>query len=283
MKTYYMLTKPGIIMGNLITTAGGFALACKAGFSYLLFIQMLVGLGLVIASACVCNNYIDRVADQKMERTKNRGFAKGTVSAPKALLLAFILGISGLVILALFTNPLTVLTAFAGFFIYVVVYSFVKYYSHFATLMGSISGAVPPVVGYTAVSNQLDMGALLLFSMLVLWQMPHFYSIALYRYDDYVAASIPVLPITRGVYATKVQMVMYIIAFMCSTALLTFLGYTGYAYLVIATLLGGSWLVFSFKGFKAKNDKKWARKMFAISLVTIVGISFWLTLIPLSL
>ncbi len=276
MRTYYMLTKPGIIMGNLITTAGGFALACRAGFNFFLFFEMLVGLGFVIASACICNNYIDRYADQKMERTKNRGLAKGSISPFKALSLAFVLGLSGLTILAIFTNLLATLVAFLGFLIYVVVYSYVKYFSDCATLLGSISGAVPPVVGYVAVSNRLDMGTLLLFLILVLWQMPHFYSIALYRQDEYAAASIPVLPITKGVYVTKVQMVAYIIAFMAATAMLTVLGYTGYAYLVIATLLGSTWLALSFKGFKAKDDKRWARKMFALSLVTIVGFSILL-------
>ena len=276
MRTYYMLTKPGIIMGNLITTAGGFALACRAGFNFFLFFEMLVGLGFVIASACICNNYIDRYADQKMERTKNRGLAKGSISPFKALSLAFVLGLSGLTILAIFTNLLATFVAFLGFFIYVVVYSYVKYFSDCATLLGSISGAVPPVVGYVAVSNRLDMGALLLFLILVLWQMPHFYSIALYRQDEYAAASIPVLPITKGVYVTKVQMVAYIIAFMAATAMLTVLGYTGYAYLVIATLLGSTWLALSFKGFKAKDDKRWARKMFAVSLITIVGFSILL-------
>jgi protoheme IX farnesyltransferase len=268
-----MLTKPGIIMGNLITTAGGFALASKAGFNFLLFLEMLIGLGFVIASACICNNYIDRIADQKMARTKNRGFAEGSVSITKALFLALTLGVLGILILSVFTNLVTVLVAAAGFFIYVVVYSYVKYYSHFATLMGSVAGAVPPVVGYTAVSNRADLGALLLFLILVLWQMPHFYSIALFRFDEYKAASIPVLPLTKGVYLTKIQMVLYIFAFMCATSLLTILGYTGYSYLILATLLGGTWLILSFKGFKAKDDRKWARKMFAVSLITIVSIS----------
>ncbi len=276
MKTYYMLTKPGIIMGNLITTAGGFALASRAGINFLLFLEMLVGLAFVIASACICNNYIDRYADQKMARTKNRGFAKGTVSPIKALLFALFLGLSGLAILFYFTNFLATLVALAGFFIYVVVYSYVKYFSDCATLLGSISGAVPPVVGYVAVNNSLDIGALLLFLILVLWQMPHFYSIALYRSKEYAAASIPVLPLTKGVYATKVQMIAYICAFMGATAMLTLLGYTGYSYLIIATILGGSWLALSFKGFKAKDDNRWARKMFALSLVTIVGISMTL-------
>lgn len=276
MKTYYMLTKPGIIMGNLITTAGGFALACTGGINFLLFLEMLIGLGCVIASACICNNYIDRYADQKMARTKNRGFAKGVVSPYKALSLALFLGLFGLAVLFFCTNLIATLVALAGFFIYVVVYSYVKYFSDCATLLGSISGAVPPVVGYVAVSNKLDVGALLLFLILVFWQMPHFYSIAVYRRDEYAAAAIPVLPLTRGLHVTKVQMVAYIIAFMVATAMLTLFGYTGYVYLIIATILGGSWLALSFKGFKAKDDKRWARKMFAVSLVTIVGFSLTL-------
>ncbi len=268
-----MLTKPGIIMGNLITTAGGFALASKMGFNYWLFLEMLVGLGLVIASSCICNNYIDRIADAKMVRTKNRGFAKGEVSPTKAFILSGILGTIGFATLLYFTSPLTAAVALAGFLIYVIGYSFVKYYTDYATLLGSVAGAVPPVVGYTAASGRLDLGGIILFFILVLWQMPHFYSIALYRFDDYKAASIPVLPITRGSYTTKVQMILYIVAFMGSTALLTALGYTGYIYLAIATILGGLWLIWSFKGFKAKDDKKWARQMFAVSLVTIIGVS----------
>ncbi len=260
-------------MGNLITTAGGFALASKLGINYLLFLQMLVGLGFVIASSCICNNYIDRIADSKMARTKKRGFVQGTVSPKIAFILSGVLGISGLAILFFFTNILATLVALAGFLIYVLGYSFVKYYTDYATLLGSVAGAVPPVVGYTAASGRLDLGGIILFFILVLWQMPHFYSIALYRFDDYKAASIPVLPITRGSYVTKVQMVLYIVAFIGTAALLTALGYTGYIYLAIATTLGALWLALSFKGFKAKDDKKWARQMFAVSLVTIIGVS----------
>jgi protoheme IX farnesyltransferase len=273
MKTYYMLTKPGIIMGNLITTAGGFALASRLGFNPYLFLIMLVGLGSVIGSACICNNYIDRFADQKMDRTRTRGFASGEVSVVKGLVLAVSLLALGLFLLGYFANVLSLFVALAGFFIYVVVYSFVKYHTDLATLVGSISGAVPPVVGYVAVSNRLDVGALLLFLLLVMWQMPHFYSIAVYRSDDYAKANIPVLPLTKGVHMAKVQMVLYISAFLITASLITLLGYAGYAYLGISMVFGGSWLVLSLKGFKAKDDKRWARKMFAVSLLTIVTIS----------
>lgn len=271
-KTYCLLTKPGIIMGNAITTAAGFALASKGHFDIWLFLVALVGVSLVIASACVFNNYIDREADRKMKRTKNRALAKGLISTQGALLFAILLGVSGTLLLALLTNLLTMAIALFGFFVYVVLYSFSKYYSIHGTLIGSIAGALPPVIGYCAVKNSFDMGALILFAMIVVWQMPHFFAIAMYRLDDYVAASIPIVPTKRGSYVTKVQMLLYIIAFMGVSSLLVVFHYVGYAYLVITALLGSAWLIPCIKGFKCDNDKLWARKMFSISLVVIVGL-----------
>jgi protoheme IX farnesyltransferase len=208
-----------------------------------------------------------------MDRTKTRGFATGDVSTVKAFALAACLVLVGSFVLGYFVNLLSMLVALGGFVIYVALYSIVKYHTDLATLVGSISGAVPPVVGYVAVSNRLDLGALLLFLLLVTWQMPHFYSIAVYRSEDYAKANIPVLPLTRGVHMAKVQMVLYISAFLITASLITILGYAGYAYLGIAMVFGGSWFVLSLKGFKAKDDKRWARKMFAVSLLTIVTIS----------
>lgn len=272
-KTYYMLTKPGIIMGNAITTAAGFALASKGHFDYWLFFATLMGLSLIIASAGVFNNYIDREMDAKMARTKSRALVKGLISSKNALLFATFLGIIGTFILAFYTNFLTVLVAFFGFFIYLVLYAFWKYRSFYGTLVGSLAGAVPPVVGYCAVSNHLDLGALLLFAILVLWQMPHFFAIAIYHLKDYANASIPVLPVKKGMYITKIHMLLYIIAFTLTALMLTLTGYTGYLYLVIAALLGISWLGLCVRGFNSNNDVRWARMMFAYSLVVIMALS----------
>ena len=272
MKTYYMLTKPGIIMGNIITTAAGFALASKGDINYGLFLFTLLGLGLIIASAGVFNNYIDREMDAKMERTRDRPLAKGTISSQNALAFASVLGIVGALILGFFTNLLTLAVAFVGFFVYLVLYAFWKYRSFYGTLVGSIAGAVPPVVGYCAVSNRLDMGALLLFSILVLWQMPHFFAISIYRLKDYAAASIPVLPVEKGIYATKIQMLLYIVAFMLTTLLLTVMGYTGNVYFIVAIILSLAWLGIGITGFLKKNetDAVWAKKMFVCSLAVIM-------------
>ncbi len=278
MKTYMMLTKPGIILGNVITTAAGFALASKGHFNVPLFLITLLGLSLVIASAGIFNNYLDRNADAKMERTKKRPFAQGLINTPAALGLGALLGLLGLGLLAAYANPLTAAVAFSGFFIYLVLYAFFKYRTFYGTLIGSLAGAVPPVVGYCAVSNQLDMGAWLLFAILVLWQMPHFFAIAIYYFKDYSAASIPVLPVTRGFYVTKIHMIFYIIAFTAASALLYFTGYAGDIYLWIAVLLGLSWLALCCEGFRISNEIAWARKMFYYSLVVITLLSFGISM-----
>lgn len=272
MKTYYMLTKPGIIMGNIMTTIAGFALASKGEINLWLFLSTLLGLALIIASAGVFNNYLDRAADAKMERTKNRPLAQGKISPALALGFATVLVILGVAVLGLTTNLLTVFLALFGFFVYLVLYAFWKYRSFYGTLVGSIAGAVPPVVGYCAVSNQFDLGAFLLFMVLVLWQMPHFFAIAIYRYKDYAAAAIPVLPIQKGIWTTKVHMALYIIAFMLVSYLLTTSGYTGFAVTIVTTLFGLTWLGFSLYGFTTTNNLPWAKNMFVYSLVVITAL-----------
>lgn len=272
LRTYVNLTKPGIIMGNSLTAAAGFSLASIETFNFGLFLAMLEGLALIIASACVFNNYIDRELDGKMERTKNRPLVLGYVSPKAAIIYAIMLGLLGTLILALFTNLLTVCIALLGVFVYVIAYSFLKYYTTYGTLVGSIAGAVPPVVGYCAVTNYFDRGALLLFIMIVMWQMPHFYAIAIRRLKDYANASIPVHPVKKGVRSTKVHMFFYIVAFMLTPILLTFFGYTGYLFLGVLTFLSLVWLIMCLKGFKASCDKIWARQMFIFSLVIVMAI-----------
>jgi heme o synthase len=273
MINYYLLTKPGIVMGNLITVAAGFLLATQGAFNFWLFFATLLGLSLVMASACVFNNFIDRSVDQKMKRTQNRALVKELISGRNALVFASLIGLSGFLMLLYYTNFLTLTIAAVGFFVYVVLYSMWKCRTIYGTAIGSIAGAVPPVVGYCAVSNTFDMGAVILFAIMVLWQMPHFFSIALYHLHDYTAASIPVFPVKKGTYQTKKRMVIYILGFIMATLLLTVFHYTGYIYLILAITLGLAWLILCLKGFKSDNDQKWARHMFRLSLVVITILS----------
>lgn len=272
MINYYLLTKPGIILGNLITVAAGFLLASKGAIDFGLFIATLTGLVFIMASACVFNNYIDRYTDKKMERTKKRALAAGLISGRNAIAFAIFLGIIGNLILFLYTNPLTALIADAGFFVYVVLYSLWKCRTIYGTAIGSIAGAVPPVVGYCAVSNRFDLGALILFAMMVLWQMPHFFAIAMYHFDDYAAAGIPVLPVKRGMLKTKVRMVFYILGFILAAIMLTLFEYTGYLYLFVTMSIGLVWLGLCLMGFKSTNDQLWGRRMFHLSLLMIAAV-----------
>jgi protoheme IX farnesyltransferase len=273
MINYYLITKPGIMLGNLITMAAGFLLASKGNIDLSLFLITLIGLGGIIASACVFNNYIDRDIDKKMARTKNRPLVTGRISKGHALFFATLLLLLGNALLFAFTNLLTLALADAGFFIYVVLYSFWKCHTLYGTAIGSIAGAIPPVVGYTAVSNHLDAGALILFTIMVLWQMPHFFSIAIYRMDDYIAAELPLLPIRRGLLRTKIHMVAYIAGFILAATLLTYFGYTGILYLAATVLFGLIWLGLCISGFKQMDNKQfnrvWGRNMLRCSLVVI--------------
>lgn len=268
-KEYYYLTKPGIIYGNAITAFAGFFLASKGDIDFKLLLAMLVGLSFIIASGCVFNNIADVGIDANMDRTKNRAMVKGSISKLSAIIFGTILLALGVVYLSLFTNFYSLSAALIGFAVYVLLYTPLKRRTVFATLIGAVAGATPPVVGYTAVTNHFDLGALILFLILVCWQMPHFYAIAIYRLNDYAAAGIPVLPIKQGIRITKIHMLVYIIAFILAATSLTYFRYTGYVYLGVAMLLGLAWLWVVVKGFKAADDTLWAKKMFRFSLVVI--------------
>lgn len=272
MINYYLLTKPGIIMGNLLTLAAGFLLAAKGNIDIWLFLETLAGLSLVMASACVFNNYLDRDIDKKMARTKQRPLVQGLISGQNAILFATVLGITGFLILLLFTNLLAFSLAVIGFLVYVVLYTLWKGRTIYGTAIGSIAGAIPPVVGYCAVTNQFDAGAMTLYMMMVLWQMPHFFSIAMMYREEYAAAKIPVLPIVKGNFQTKIHMALYIVIFTLTAVLLTAFNYTGYLYLTIAAAFGLAWLGLCLQGFKTENDKLWSRNMFRLSLAAIGAI-----------
>src|SRR6185437_15386626 len=167
LRTYYRLTKPGIVYGNSITAAAGFFLASRGHVDWGKFLAMLVGLALVIASACVFNNYLARHIDTRMDRTKKRALAIGAISHRAALIYASALGLTGLLILAVFTTWLATLCALAGHVLYVAAYGYTKRRTPWGTEVGAISGAAPPVVGYTAVTGHFDAGALILFLILV--------------------------------------------------------------------------------------------------------------------
>jgi protoheme IX farnesyltransferase len=278
-KNYLLIAKPGIILGNLITAAAGFFLASKGQVDGVALSATLIGISLVVASGCVLNNCVDRKIDRKMNRTRRRALAKGLISPKIAVLYATILGIAGMALLWVTTNLLSVVIVLAGLVIYVVVYSlYMKRNSVYSTLIGSLAGATPPLAGYCAVTGHFDLGAVILFSIFSLWQMPHCYAIAVFRFDDYAAAAIPVLPVKEGTAAARRHIVGYIFAFMAATLMLTFGGYTGYSTFAVASVLGLSWLYLAWSGYKASDERLWARKLFIFSIVTIFILSVMISI-----
>ncbi|WP_457913422.1 heme o synthase [Candidatus Gillettellia adelgis] len=273
-KEYFQVTKPGIIFGNLISSVGGFLLASKGNINCPLFFCTLLGVSLVIASACVFNNYIDRDIDKKMERTKNRALVKNLIVPSMTLVYATTLGIMGFSLLYIYTNALAMFLSFIGFIFYVGVYSlYMKRRSVYGTIIGSLSGAMPPVIGYCAVTNEFDGAAFILLVIFSLWQMPHSYAIAIFRLKDYQSANIPVLPIVKGISVTKNHILIYIIAFIIATLMLTLRGYVGYKYLFVATVVNIWWIGIALRGYTLQDHKIWSHKLFMFSIVVIIALS----------
>jgi len=276
-RVYYQLTKPHVTYGNAITAVAGFLLAANGSIHLLPFLALTIGMTLVIASACVINNYLDIDIDSKMERTKKREMVRGVIPGRHAVIFSIVLGVIGTLLL-LATNVLTAIIGVLGWITYVWLYgAWSKRQSIHGTLVGSISGAAPILGGYTAVANTIDTGAVLVFLILFLWQLPEFYSIAIYRRAEYKAAGVPVMTVVKGIKNTKTQIFLYTVAFVIATILLYVTKYTGITYLIVMGVLGAYWIWLGAKGLRASDDNAWSRKMFKFSLTVLVVFSLMIS------
>ena len=281
LKTYYELTKPGLVWGNLITTLAGFLFASRFSPSPSLLLFTLAGTALIIASACVFNNVFDREADKKMARTKGRALASGAISVSDATVFGSGLSFLGFALLFFMAGLLSGLVALFAFVVYVRVYTRLKYYSLWAVFVGALAGASPIAIGYTAVSNNLDLIVSILFATMVLWQMPHFYSIALYRRADYLEAGIPVLSITKGNRTTYRHIMVYIFLYLIAAASLYLFGEVGITYLIVVLVMGIVWLGSAFAGSRHPEDLRAARRMFFVSIAVMVSFAITLAFAPI--
>ena len=276
---YYTLTKPGIVYGNAINAAAGFFMASRGSIDIATLCAMLAGLSGIIASSCIINNYIDQDIDATMERTRERGFVVHTVSTSAGLVLAAVLFLSGIALLFMFTTYASLAAALVGFVVYVGLYSlWSKRTTPYSTHIGAIAGAVPPVVGYSAVTGTVDLGAVLLFVIICLWQMPHFFAIAIRRREDYQAAGIPVWPLRFGVASTERRMVACVVLEALAVSLLTVFGYVGYIYLVVMLALCLLWIVLARTDMNKQDPTAWAKKMFLFSLLFILAFDVLISL-----
>ena len=265
---YYRLAKPGIVYSNVLSAVAGFLMVSKSGLDFGLLLAVISGITLVIASACVFNNYLDRSIDSKMERTKRRALVTGMISNRNAIIFGSNLGIIGFLVLGFFTNGLTLIVGIVGYIDYIIFYGLAKRHSNYSTIIGSVSGSASLVAGYVAVTDSFDSTAWALFFIMVFWQMAHFHAIALRRVNDYREAGINVLPIVKGEESTKFAIKMYVAGFaLCSTSLFI-LGSVGYIYLLTMLVLSWLWITKSQTAYT--NNTEWAKEMFAFSLKVLL-------------
>lgn len=273
LREYLALTKPGIIRGNLLVGGAGFLFAANGSIDWLQFFIFMLGTSLIIASGCVFNNVLDREIDARMERTKSRAIVTGKIPINHALNFATVLGIIGPLLLLQFVNVTTFALGLAGLFLYVVVYGLAKRTTPLSTIIGSLPGAVPPAAGYTAVTGSFDLVALLLFLIMALWQMPHFYAISVYRKSDYANAKLPVWSVKYGVPATQVQIILFIVLYALAVPLLAIYGEAGWVYVALMSVINIWWLAVAARGRRSKDTVRWGKQVFGISLLVILVFS----------
>jgi protoheme IX farnesyltransferase len=276
------LTKKGIILGNLLPVFAGFFVGLKYfpnKNSVILCGSTIFWSCIVIASGCVLNNWFDAELDRKMDRTKNRALPMQEVSQTHALIFGTMLCIIGIFGMTHFVNKLAGGVALFGIFAYTILYTVItKRNSIYGVHIGSISGAIPPVIGYTAVSGVLDINALCLFVIIVLWQMPHSFAIEVFRYNDYKNAEIPTVPSVKGLVWTKWSSIVYITLFLIVNAYFSFK--TGAIHLVASLFFCGYWLklarrspqLSSVPAIPNESQNAWAKKVFFGSIITMTGI-----------
>jgi protoheme IX farnesyltransferase len=267
-RDFVTVTKVGITLANMMTVFAGLWLSSAGTADGLLILYTLLGSALVIMSGTCLNNYIDRDLDKYMERTAHRALPQGRLTPSHVFYLGIAFAVLGTVMLYFLVNPLTALLGLIGLFDYVVIYTmWLKRTSTTSTVWGGISGAMPILMGWTAYSNNLDMGALMLFLWMFLWQPPHFLALAIRRADDYGKAGIPLLPVVKGFEVTKRHSLRWITAMLPASFLLYWYSAVGEIYLIAAILLGTLWLLHGISGFFAKDSIRWARQSFVLSLI----------------
>ncbi|MGN6377456.1 MAG: heme o synthase [Gaiellales bacterium] len=248
LRDYVTLTKPRIMSLLLLTALCGMFVAAQGVPSLLLILATMAGLALACGGASALNHYMDRDIDVHMRRTDARPVAAGRVPAPRALEFGLSLSAFSFVLLACTTNVLTAVLALVGNLFYVLVYTgYLKRRTAQNIVIGGAAGAVPPLVGYAAVSGDLTLAALLLFLIVFVWTPPHFWALALLIRRDYEAAGVPMLPVVRGESETTRQIVRYTVLMVAVTMLPVALGVGGWLYGISAAALGGVFLWLALK------------------------------------
>ncbi|MBE9178863.1 protoheme IX farnesyltransferase [Oculatella sp. LEGE 06141] len=269
LQSYWQLTKPRIIILLLITTAGSMWIAAEGQVDpFLLLVTVLSG-ALAAASANTINCLYDRDIDYEMERTRHRPLPSGRIQPRDALLFAIVLAITSFTLLTVFANLLSALLAMSGIATYVVVYThWLKRHSTQNIVIGGAAGAIPPLVGWAAVTGELSWAAWIFFAIVFFWTPPHFWALAMMIREDYAKVGVPMLPVVKGEVSTARQIWVYTLLLIPITLLLVYpLHVLGAVYMAVALLLGGVFVAKAWALLRSPQDLQIAKSLFKYSIL----------------
>ena len=245
-RDYYQMCKPRVVMLMILTSMVGMFLAVPGMVALDILILGNVGIALVCSAGAVVNHLIDRKVDSMMKRTHNRPIPQGRIDPRQAALFAAMIGTIGMAILLLWVNPLCAWLTLASFVCYAIIYTgYLKRATPQNIVIGGLSGAMPPLLGWSAVSGTIDPNALILVLIIFAWTPPHFWALAIHRKKEYAKSGIPMLPVTHGDHVTKVHIVLYTILLILVSIFPYLTGMSGPLYLLAAVILGAGFLVWS--------------------------------------
>ena len=272
-RAFYELMKPGILKLLVLTTACTMFVAERGLPNGWLILVTMLGTVLVCGSANALNMVWDQDIDKIMNRTAHRPLVTGRLTQNEALVFAAAIGLAGVAILTFGANPLAALMGIAGHAFYVVIYTmWLKRSTPQNIVIGGAAGAFPPLIGWAAVTGELSVTAWLIFALIFLWTPPHFWALALYKDVEYGKANIPMMPVVRGRYTTKFQMLVYTMLLLGCSALIAIEGLMGIIYLVSAILLGAGFAYFCIRvafAEEGEQEEYWAKRTFAYSILYV--------------
>ncbi len=266
---YFSLAKPEITFLVTISSVAGFILGTVGEVQTATLIALIVGVALSSAGGAALNHYIERDKDKEMKRTDNRPLPTGRVKPLNALILANVLSIAGIAILLIFCNILTSLLAGLTIVLYIFLYTPLKQHTKYNTLVGTIPGALPALGGWTAATGSVGLGGLIIFTILLIWQLPHFLALAWMYRKDYDRAGFKMLPVVEPEgQSTANQMLISAILLLVTSLLPSVLGLTGMIYF-FGVLITGSWLVAACVVFYRTMSNLAARRVLKVSVIHI--------------
>ena len=271
-RDYYELTKPRVVMLMILTSVIGMLLAVPGMVPLDILILGNLGIALCAGSAAAVNHLVDRQIDLKMARTSNRPIARGRIDPQKAVLFALVLGCTGMGILLTFVNALTAWLTLFSLLGYAVVYTmFLKRATPQNIVIGGIAGAAPPLLGWVAVTGELDGHGLLLVLIIFAWTPPHFWALAVHRRDEYAKADVPMLPVTHGVAYTKLHILLYTFVLFAVTLLPFATAMLGWLYLLGAVVLGIGFIYWAIEMLRDKNPNA-GMETFRYSIIYLMAL-----------